>query len=60
MINQLIHNHGGLHNRITERISLQPFTLSETEAFLQSRGSAYDRYQLLELYMAMGGIPFYL
>ena len=60
MINKLIHNHGGLHNRITERIALQPFTLAETELFLKSKGAVYDRYQLLELYMTMGGIPHYL
>ncbi len=60
MINQLIHNPGGLHNRITERILLQPFSLSETEAFLRSKGGVFDRYQLLELYMTMGGIPYYL
>lgn len=60
MMNKLIHNRGGLHNRVTERILLQPFTLAETELFLQSKGATYDRYQLLELYMAMGGVPFYL
>jgi uncharacterized protein len=60
MINQLIHNHGGLHNRLTERIALQPFTLVETEEFIKSKGGVYDRYQLLELYMVMGGIPYYL
>ena len=60
MINELIHNRGGLHNRITERISLFPFSLAETEEFLRSKGGAFDRYQLLELYMAMGGIPYYL
>jgi uncharacterized protein len=60
MINELINNRGGLHNRITERIYLQPFTLAETEAFLRFRGAVYDRYQLLELYMTMGGIPYYL
>jgi uncharacterized protein len=60
MINSIIHNHGGLHNRLTERIALQPFTLSETEEFLKSKGAAYTRYQLLELYMVMGGIPYYL
>ena len=60
MINQLIHNKGGLHNRITERIALQPFNLADTEAFLQAKGAVYDRFQLLELYMAMGGVPFYL
>ena len=60
MINKLIRNKGGLHNRVTKRIQLLPFTLSETEEFLRSKGAQYDRYQLLQLYMAMGGIPFYL
>ena len=60
MINELINNRGGLHNRITERIALQPFTLVETEQFLKAKGAVYTRYQLLELYMTMGGIPYYL
>lgn len=60
IINKLISNRGGLHNRLTERILLQPFTLTETEAFLQQKGAVYDRYQLIQLYMVMGGIPYYL
>ena len=60
IINELIGNTGGLHNRLTERIWLQPFSLSETEAFLKSKNGQYDRYQLMELYMVMGGIPYYL
>jgi len=60
MIKNLIRDKGGLHNRVTERILLEPFTLKETQEFLQLNGANYDRYQLLELYMAMGGIPFYL
>lgn len=60
MIDNLIRDKGGLHNRVTERILVVPFTLEETEQFLQSKGANYDRYQILELYMAMGGIPFYL
>lgn len=60
MIKNLIRDKGGLHNRITERILLEPFTLKETQKFLQLKGGNYDRYQLLTLYMAMGGIPFYL
>lgn len=60
MINELVNNKGGLHNRVTERILLQPFNLAETESFLKSKGASYDRYQLIELYMAMGGVPFYL
>jgi hypothetical protein len=60
IIKKLINDRGGLHNRLTERIILQPFTLAETEAFLREKKARYDRYQLIELYMTMGGIPFYL
>ena len=37
-----------------------PFTLMESEAYLRSRDVRLDRYQLLQLYMVMGGIPQYL
>ena len=60
IINKLINNHGGLHNRLTATIHLQPFTLSETELFLQSQGIKFSRYQIAECYMIMGGIPYYL
>lgn len=60
MINSLINNHGGLHNRVTQRIQVFPFNLRETELMLQARDSVLNRYQILQLYMVMGGIPFYL
>lgn len=60
MINKLIHNKGGLHNRVTYRIRLEPFLLSECEAFFQRRSGVFSRYQVIQLYMVMGGIPFYL
>jgi hypothetical protein len=60
MIQKVIYDKGGLHNRITKRIDLQPFTLYETELYLKSRKVSADRYQILQLYMAMGGIPHYL
>jgi len=60
MIQRVINNRGGLHNRVTRRLRLLPFTLSETEAFLKYRKVNLDRYQILQLYMAMGGIPQYL
>lgn len=60
MINKLINNRGGLHNRVTGRIKLDPFSLKEVEAFLLSRNAVYDRYQILNLFMVFGGIPFYL
>ncbi|MEM7369801.1 MAG: ATP-binding protein [Bacteroidota bacterium] len=60
MINQLINHKGGLHNRVTERIRLEPFDLKEAEALLTVKNKAIDRYQVVQLYMVMGGIPFYL
>lgn len=60
MINKVLRNKGGLHNRVTRRIRLQPFTLPETKAYLESRGVYFDHYQLIQLYMVMGGIPHYL
>lgn len=60
MINNIVNNKGGLHNRVSIRIRLLPFTLSETQAFYKSRSVKLDHYQLLQLYMAMGGVPQYL
>lgn len=60
MIERIFNDRGGLHNRVTQRIRLLPFTLGETAAFLNHIGAALDYYQILQLYMAMGGIPYYL
>ena len=56
----LINARGGLYNRITQRIKLMPFNLYETELFIRKSGAKLTQYQILELYMVMGGIPFYL
>lgn len=60
MIQNIVRNKGGLHNRLTRRIRLAPFNLKETEQFLQSQKIQFKRYQILQLYMMMGGIPHYL
>lgn len=59
MINKLINNKGGLHNRITKTIKVNPFNLFESEKYLKSRDIKLDRYQIIQLYMSLGGIPFY-
>lgn len=59
MISKLINNKGGLHNRVTQRIKLEPFSLHECEQLLQYKKIALDRYQVLQLYMVLGGVPFY-
>ena len=59
IINKIINNHGGLHNRVTDKILLHPFTLAECEAYAQSLGLKMEKEQILESYMILGGIPYY-
>ena len=59
IVNRLFKDKGGLHNRITARILLKPFTLHECELYLQSRGIEMTRNDIAECYMALGGIPYY-
>lgn len=60
VIDHLIHAKGGLHNRLTQTILLEPFTLAETNEFLRSKSMRLIKKQVLELYMAIGGVPHYL
>ncbi|MBX2929757.1 MAG: ATP-binding protein [Saprospiraceae bacterium] len=60
MIQKIVNDRGGLHNRITKRVFLKPFTLAETEQYLHHRNVPYNRYQIAQIYMALGGIPHYL
>ena len=59
MLNKVIHGRGGLHNRVTVRIPLRPFSLSECEVLAESMGLEATRYQLVQYYMALGGVPYY-
>lgn len=59
MISKVIKNHGGLHNRVTDRIHLQPFSLGECEQYAASLGLEFNREDICRTYMALGGIPFY-
>lgn len=56
----ILNDVGGLYNRATGRIFLEPFNLCETEEFLKEKGIVWNRYDIIQLYMVMGGIPFYL
>ena len=59
IINKLVNNHGGLHNRLTRQIYLRPFTLKECELYNQAKQLEFPREQILLLYMILGGIPYY-
>lgn len=60
MLRKIIRQRGGLHNRVTRRLRLDPFTLGEAEKLLESQGVRLGRYQTLQLYMTLGGVPHYL
>ena len=60
ILDNLINNHGGLYNRVTYQIELFPFDLKECEQFFQDRAVAFSRYDIVQSYMAVGGIPYYL
>ena len=59
MVKKIIKNKGGLHNRLSHRISLKPFPLGLCEQLAQSRGLVFSRKHLLEAYMVFGGVPYY-
>ena len=59
MLSKIIHNKGGLYNRLTEEINLQNFTLKECEEFTKGKGLILTRNQILQYYMIFGGVPYY-
>jgi AAA+ ATPase superfamily predicted ATPase len=59
IIKKILRNRGGLHNRVTVEIPLSPFTLRECELYAESRRLGMSRRQIVECYMAFGGIPYY-
>lgn len=59
IIEKIINNRGGLHNRVTRTIHLQPFSLYETESYLQEHKINLNRRQILDLYAVLGGVPLY-
>lgn len=59
IIKNVLHNRGGLYNRVTHELHLRPFTLGECEQYLKSLGIKFSRYDITCGYMAFGGIPHY-
>lgn len=60
MTKNILKNRGGLHNRVTQKIYVRPFTLAECKEYLGSRDILMEDKEIAECYMIMGGIPFYL
>lgn len=60
IIQKIINHKGGLYNRVTQTLQLFPFSLRETELFLKSMDIHFNRFHILDIYLALGGIPHYL
>jgi len=60
MIKKIIRNRGGLHNRLTRKVKLEPFTLAEVKEFLKYKRVRLPDIEILKLYMTFGGIAEYL
>ena len=59
MLNKVIHNKGGLYNRLNRQLYLKPFPLSWCRDYVREKQLGFADAQILELYMVLGGIPFY-
>lgn len=60
IIKKIINDRGGLHNRVTQTMRLEPFTLAETKSYLKSEGHKFNNQTIKNIYMVLGGIPYYL
>ena len=59
IVDKVINSRGGLHGRVTVELPLEPFTLNECEQYAAERKFGFDRRQILEGYMALGGVAYY-
>ena len=59
ILKKIVHSREGLHNRISARMRLEPFTLHECRQYAEKAGLEFDNRQLVECYMALGGVAYY-
>ena len=59
IVKNLLKNTGGLYGRLTDRLQLKPFRLSECEELAYRLGLEMTRTEVADAYMVLGGIPYY-
>ena len=59
IMEKIVNDKGGFHNRLTGQIHLKPFTLKECEEYLRTKKILLNRHQIIQCYMIMGGVPYY-
>ncbi len=60
MLEKVINDKGGLHNRLTSKILLRPYSLQQTEEFLKAKKMKLSHKNILDIYLVTGGVPYYL
>ncbi len=61
IIDKIVNNPGGLHNRLTRpALLIEPMNLIATKQLLASQGVKLTHKQILQIYMVTGGVPYYL
>jgi len=60
MLDKLINNNGGLYGRTNREMHMHPFTLNETERYFETRNILMDRYDIVQTYMMIGGVAYYM
>ena len=59
IIKNILEDTGSLYNRVTSQIFLRPFSLRETELYMESRVFGWSRRQIVECQMIFGGLPYF-
>ena len=57
LMDNIVNSKGGLHNRLTGQIRLKPFNLAECEEYLKTKNISFNRHQIIQCYMILGGVP---
>ena len=60
MVKRVVRARGGLHHRLTGKIPLRSFSISEVTEYTRAQRLHYSAYDLIKLYLVLGGIPYYL
>lgn len=60
MIDQVVQARTGLAKRVTAKIHMRPLDLTQTRQFLAAKGLKLSHNEVIQIYSALGGIPYYL
>ena len=59
IVKKVFRNRGGLYNRVTVRVHLEPFSLGECRELCRHMKLGFSDNDIAELFMVFGGVPYY-